>query len=168
MREFFKCCGCPTSHAPEHSSCSRSFIAYKAYIWQEFRIFSPPFQIPYFVEVWKRKPWASKQVLHLTKIFINTQQGSCLEVFRLFSAFLSQVSVNVDCSWQVLIAWIQVWRPQSLCCQLFIGYLFYAASEKFSVWAYGIVLHKVTTYFSSLVNSLKMMPELTNHSSKNL
>jgi hypothetical protein len=41
---------------------------------------------------------ASKQVLHLMKIFINTQQGSCLEVFRLFSAFLFRVSVNVDCS----------------------------------------------------------------------
>jgi len=60
--------------------------------------FSPPVQIPYFVEVWKCKPQASKQVLHLMKIFMNTQQGSCLEVFRLFSAFLSWVSVNVACS----------------------------------------------------------------------
>jgi hypothetical protein len=46
-------------------------------------------------------------------------------------------------------------------------YLFDAASGKFSVWAYGIVLHEVTTHFSSLVNSLKM-PELTYYSSKNL
>ena len=170
MREFFKCYRCPTSHALEHSSCNRSFIAYKAYIWQEFRIFSPLVQIPYFVEAWKCKPRASEQVLHLMKIFINTQ-GSCLEVFRLFSAFLSQVSVNVDCSWLVIIAWIQVWRcrrPQLLSCQLFVVYLFYAASGKISVRAHDIVLHEITVHFSSLVKSLKMLPELTNHSSKNL
>lgn len=84
---------------PQHDTSSGSIITNEACILQEFRVhFSPAVELALFHrKSGKWWPPASKQVLYMLKIFLDTQQSFCLKILTDSLQFLQLrwISLNV-------------------------------------------------------------------------